>query len=89
MSVGGKVIDHKIFDEKVYINTDDGSQCAIYVERDANSEKVQSGDIVWWQGDRAFWTTKDRKSQVETVLKRRGFSGVPYPHDEPVVHPKF
>lgn len=90
MSVGGKVIDHKIFDEKVYIDTyDDGCKCAIYVERDANSEKVKAGDIVWWQGLKAYWTTKDRKTQVETVLTRRSFSGVPYPHDEPVVYPKF
>lgn len=90
MSVGGKVINHKIFDESVYIDTDDdGCKCAIYVERDANSEKVSIGDIVWWQGERAFWTTKDRKTEVETVLTRRGFSGVPYPHDKPVVQPKF
>ena len=89
MSVGGKVVDHKIFDEKVYINTNDGSECAIYVERDENSEKVKIGDVVWWQGDRAFWTTEDRKTEVETALKRRGFSGVPYPHDQPTVQAKF
>jgi len=89
MSVGGKVIDQKIFDDKVYINTSDGSECAIYVERDKNSERVRVDDIVWWQGNRAFWTTKDRKSQVEIVLKRRGFSGVPYPHDMLEVKPKF
>ncbi len=89
MSVGGKVIDHKIFDEKVYINTTDGSECAIYVERDKNSESVSINDVVWWQGDKAYWTTKDRKAQVETVLFRRGFSGVPYPHDKPEVKPKY
>ncbi len=90
MSVGGKVIDHKIFDEKVYIDTDDnGSKCAIYVERDKHSESVRVGDIVWWQGVKAYWTTSDRKTQVETVLHRRGYSGVPYPHDELEVLPKF
>jgi len=90
MSVGGKVIKHKIFDDKVYIDTDDdGCKCAIYVERDVNSEKVKEGDIVWWQSGKAYWTTEDRKTEIETVLIKRGFSGVPYPHDMPVVQPKF
>jgi len=88
VSVGGKVIDHKIFDESVYINTSDGSECAIYVERDMNSERVSIGDTVWWQGNSAYWTTGDEEID-ECRLIRRGFSGVPYPHDKPEVKPRF
>lgn len=86
MSVGGKVIESIVFDDVVYINTHDGScECAIYVERDQHSEKVTVDDIVWWQGGNAYWTTADRKTVVEKVLKRRGYSGVPHPHDRPRV----
>ena len=75
MSVGGKVCDIARDVYRVWINTDDGScKCAIYVKRDHNSENVTRGDVVWWQGRKAFWTTKDRTSQIETVLHRIGYS---------------
>ena len=80
MSVGGKVTEVIIQDERVYIDTDDdGDKCAIFVESDENSIQVKSNDIVWWQGGRAFWTTADRKTVVERVLIRRGVSGVSRP----------
>ena len=46
MSVGGKVIESKIFAESVYINTkDDGAECAIFVDRDKNSAvNIHTGD---------------------------------------------
>jgi len=79
MSVGGRVIEVIVQNERVYIDTNDGSyDCAIFVERDENSEQVKSGDTVWWQGREAYWTTADVKV-VERVLKRRGYSGVKRP----------
>lgn len=81
MSVGGKVIDVVRMPERIWINTNDGySKCAIYVERDENSEQVTKGDIVWWQGRKAYWTTADRTTHVETVLHRIGYSGVKSNH---------
>jgi len=75
VSVGGKVCDVVRDDVRIWINTDDGScNVAIYVERDNNSEQVTKGDVVWWQGRSAFWTTEDRKTHVETVLRRLGYS---------------
>ena len=89
MSVGRKVIESIIFEDKVYINTKDGgAERAIIVDRDANSENVEAGDIVSWQGNRAFWTTSDRETKVKAVLSRRGFSGSFDAHDA-VVLPKF
>ena len=82
MSVGGKVIDVVREPDKgrVYINTDDkGDQCAIFVEHDEHSPFVAIGDIVWWQGGIAYWTTADRKTFIEHPLKRRGYSGVNRP----------
>jgi len=79
MSVGGVVKEVLQLPEKIWINTNDGSSdCAIYVERDSNSQRVKTGDIVWWQGSEAYWTTEDRQTEIETVLNRRGFSGVVY-----------
>lgn len=89
MSVGGEVLEVIPFGDKIFINTiekirsDDGfrygAKCAINVEKDGNSVKVKPGDIVWWQGNKAYWTTKDRKTEIETILKRVGFSGVNRP----------
>ena len=80
MSVGGKVIDVIILKNKVYIDTiDHKDKCAIYVERDINSEKVSVNDIVWWQGKKAYWTTSDRKTHIEVTLNRIGYSGVDKP----------
>ena len=80
MSVGGKVTEVIVQEDRVYIDTDDsGDKCAIFVERDKNSEQVAPEDIVWWQGNDAYWTTADRETVVERTLKRRGFSGVNRP----------
>lgn len=79
MSVGGKVIDIVRRTETVWINTDDGfDECAIYVYRDTNSERVSIGDSVWWQGRSAYWSTIDG-AEKETELKRYGYSGVKRP----------
>ena len=82
MSVGGKVTEVIILKDKVYIDTDDkGDKCAIYVELDDFSKQVSVDDIVWWQGRCAFWTTKDRKTHIETILTRLGSSGVNRPNE--------
>jgi len=82
MSVGGKVTEVILQKTMVYIDTDDkGEKCAIYVNRDSNAEQVKVGDIVWWQGSVAYWTTEDRKTHVETKLIRIGYSGVNRPKD--------
>ena len=80
MSVGGMVTEVIVESERVWIDTNDkGDRCAIFVHKDSNSEQVKVGDIVWWQGGKAFWTTADRKTVVERTLRKRGFSGVPKP----------
>ena len=79
MSVGGKVTEVIVQDDRIYIDTHDGhTDCAIYVERDIRSEKVKPGDVVWWQGRKAYWTTSDR-STIEEPLNRIGYSGVDRP----------
>jgi hypothetical protein len=82
MSVGGTVIDTVNCGEKVWINTREREQstqtCAIYVENTPAARCVQSGDIVWWQGGVAYWTTANKKV-VEHKLTKVGFSGIEKP----------
>lgn len=91
--VGGRVIETKEVDNKVWINTREyigenrdnptSNTCAIYVERSPKSRSVSEGDIVWWQGGRAYWTPKDSTGKTigngDIVLNRIGFSGVSRP----------
>jgi len=81
MSVGGKVTEVIVLDDVVYIDTiDHKEECAIYVKRNQDSEAIMPGDVVWWQGRIAYWTTADRTSVVEKPLTRHGFSGVTRPN---------
>ena len=79
--IGGLVIEAIILPNKVWVNCAEKqsrSQCAIYVERNGDSESILIGDIVWWQGNRAMWTPVDKRF-VEKEIKRIGFSGVNRP----------
>ena len=92
MSIGGKVVETIVLPEKVWVNTRDTDYgprertVAIYVERTPESRSISVGDIIWWQGDTAFWTPRSLGNNppfVEKKLKRVGFSGVPRPILEP------
>ena len=66
------------FDEKIFVDsraTRYRDTCAIYVERNVDSERIEFGDRFWWQGAYAFWTPAD-ESRVEVKIPRVGFSGV-------------
>jgi hypothetical protein len=96
--VGGTVIEvcnaeHR--SDALYVDTIDkpagrkhGDTCAIYVERTAESERIEIGDALWWQGAWAYWTPKDNrrvdgggKAGVDYDIKisRIGYSGVTLP----------
>lgn len=78
--VGGIVIEvaWRGADDRVFMDcrsTRYRDTCAIYVERNADSEQIEVGDRIWWQGGFAFWTPSD-ESRVEVRIPRRGCSGV-------------
>ena len=89
--VGGEVIT-TITDgpKRIYVNCRErqttGQQpsrrrretCAIYVERNADSEQIRVGDGVWWQGKWAMWTPADRHV-VDKQIPRASYSGVKSP----------
>lgn len=93
MSCGGIVIETIAVKNRIWINTKEKeyyrTECAIYVEDTPEARCVSKGDTVWWQGDKAYWTPKDKngnpierkdgKYVANVVLKRIGFSGVKRP----------
>lgn len=95
MSCGGIVVETIICPNgRVWINTKEKeyyrSECAIYVKDSPQARCVAVGDSVWWQGNQAFWTPKDKCGKpierkdgkcnvANVVLERIGFSGVKRP----------
>lgn len=63
--------------------------CAILVERNVSSEKIQVGDSLWWQGQWAMWTPQENRGKPDGDVKcgvdfdvripRVGYSGVKHP----------
>jgi hypothetical protein len=81
MSVGGKVVETIVLDDRVWVNTREpqsGDLCAIYVERTPESRTMGEGDSLWWHGAHAYWTPTNRAFE-DRKLKRIGFSGVSRP----------
>ena len=79
MSVGGEVVETIVLDDRVWVNTtDDGDECAIYVERNPESRTITEGDYMWWHGRWAFWTPRNR-AFFDRALARIGYSGVGRP----------
>lgn len=65
---------------RIYVNcrgtgSEKRETCAIYVERNADSEQIRPGDNIWWQGKWAMWTPADRRV-VDKEIPRRSYSGV-------------
>lgn len=72
-----------------------GSTCAIYVERNKDSERIEVGDSLWWQGGWAMWTPQANRVKncnhrhhescnrtgidYDIKIPRRGYSGVEHP----------
>jgi len=84
--VGGKVIE--VCDipgrDELWVNCADFRQgrkhpdtCSVLVERNADSEQIQIGDKLWWQGGKCYWTPQD-ESRVEVPIRKIGGSGVTY-----------
>ena len=82
--VGGTVEEVLWRTDRIWVNAKDNnhaSECAIYVERNATSERIKPGDQIWWQGRMAMWTPAE--SRVEECGHREhitclGRCGVDY-----------
>jgi hypothetical protein len=84
--VGGKVVEIVMEPHRIFLNVQDKTypkdRCGIYVLRDADSEQVEVGDSVWWQGNKVFWTPEATllgSDVVDYPLDRVSYSGVNHP----------
>ena len=92
--VGGRVLE--VCDDRqgrIYVNVGDRiysrlQKCAIYVEKNANSDRIEIGDSLWWQGRYALWTPQDARREsdggkcgidYDIKIPRIGYSGVSHP----------
>lgn len=81
--VGGMVITTIEDGDRVYVNcrgtgSERRNTCAIYVERNTDSEQIRPGDTIWWQSKWAMWTPADRRF-TDRQIPRRSYSGVKPP----------
>lgn len=89
--VGGMVITTIGDGDRVYVNCKEiikrgrPQTCAIYVERNADSEQIRPGDNIWWQGKWAMWTPADRRF-TDRQIPRRSYSGVRPPAVQKAAH---
>lgn len=103
--IGGVVVDTLVLEDKAWINRQERyfynlgkkpneyNTCGVYVEKTDKARCVSEKDIVWWQGDYAYWTPRQNRINeeeskklehkagihYEIKLKRIGFSGVKKP----------
>lgn len=87
--VGGIVKEVLFVGNRVWVNAKDTTytdECAIYVERNANSERIKPGDSIWWQGRMAMWTPAGSSGYAERQgidwdieIPRIGYSGAYHP----------
>lgn len=52
--------------------------CAICVQKNATSERIQIGDSLWWQGGWAMWTPKENRLTEERSTRAGHKCGVDY-----------
>lgn len=80
--IGGIVVKVIVLPEKVWVDCVErgtsNSKCAVYCERNADSEAIRPGDSFWWQAGNCYWTPFD-KSRVEVRILKIGYSGVSNP----------
>lgn len=86
--VGGTVIeccDHPTDRSRIYINCANrgknqkrADECAIYVARNQDSEQIEIGDSIWWQGSWAMWTPQRNRVNSEDAENRLLKCGVDY-----------
>lgn len=93
--VGGIVIEVselRLRPEVIFVDTHDTKYkqtCAILVEKNETSLKIEPGDSVWWQCGKAYWTPKANINKDISKLKchvdydieirKVGYSGLSHP----------
>lgn len=74
---------------RIFLNVQDETypkdRCGIYVEKNADSERIEVGDKVWWQGRTAFWTSPNYYNANDFAIPRVSYSGTEHPEGKDVL----
>lgn len=73
--VGGKIIEvhrYRVDLLRVWCMDKEGDECAIFIHPPTD-EMPQVGDDMWWQGQTALWTPKDRRF-IDRHLEKVAYS---------------
>ena len=72
--IGGTVVDMwRLEQDCISVVVKDTGLLCVRLDKEDNSLAISRGDSLWWQGDVALWTPKDR-SLVDVRIARRGCS---------------
>jgi hypothetical protein len=90
--IGGIVTETIRLADRIWVNCVSSEEksndhCAIYVERNSQSERIKPADSFWWQGCYALWTPYENKGKsgnrpgrdCDIRIPRIGSSGVSKP----------
>jgi len=96
--IGGVVIEKIVLSDRVWVMCVERHELchdkrALYVERNAQSERINPGDSLWWQGKVAMWTPYSIRTNhglknamqfrcgvdYDIEIPRIGYSGVSRP----------
>jgi hypothetical protein len=47
-------------------------ECAILVEKNSNSLRIEIGDAIWWQSGYAMWTPQSNRELEDGTLEEQG-----------------
>lgn len=86
--IGGTVVEIIEETERIFLNVQSEvyptDHSAIYVERDKDSERIELGDTIWWQGRFAYWSNQSG-SETRRAIRKVSGSGVAHPEGKEVL----
>jgi len=78
--VGGIVIEVVFREDRIFVDCRDRkykNTCGVYLDRNRESEQIDLGDSLWWQGQHVYWTpqgSEGRKQGIDFDIKFKKLS---------------
>jgi len=78
--VGGIVIEVVTQEGRIFVDCRDRKRkdtCGVFIERNRESEQIDIGDSIWWQGHYVYWTPQSserRKQYIDCDIKFKKLS---------------
>ena len=78
MTGGTVIVTNGDYNHIEIVVEDDGEQLAIKVEVNEDSRAIETGDSMWWQGRKAYWTPTSLDGYRDDIeIARIGYSYKP------------